>query len=240
MRTALVTGGSTGIGLEICRQLLDAGYRVLNLARRPCAIEHEALENITVDLADAAATEAIAAEVAERSEVTDIVHNAGAIRPALLGEVAPEDLRDLTQLHIGAAIALVQANLAALRRCGSGRIVLIGSRAAQGLATRTVYSATKSGMLGMARTWALELAGAGITVNVVAPGPIGDTEMFDSVMPTESERARALAASIPVQRLGRPADVAHAVRFFLDERSGFITGQTLLVCGGTSVGSLTL
>jgi NAD(P)-dependent dehydrogenase (short-subunit alcohol dehydrogenase family) len=240
MRTALVTGGSSGIGLELCRQLLDDGYRVLNLARRPCELRHGQLENVIVDLADTAATERLARELAAEHTVTDIVHNAGAIRPALLEEVAAEDLAVLSQLHLGAAIALVQANLDALRACGSGRIVLIGSRAAQGLATRTVYSATKAGLLGMARTWALELAGAGITVNVVAPGPIGETEMFDSVMPAQSERARALAASIPVQRLGRPGDVAHAVRFFLDERSGFITGQTLLVCGGSSVGALTL
>ena len=94
-------------------------------------------------------------------------------------------------------------------------------------------------MLGMARTWALELAAEGITVNVVAPGPIR-TDMFYDVVEAGSEKERRLAASVPVQRLGEAADVARAVRFFVDPANGFITGQVLYVCGGTSVGSLAL
>jgi NAD(P)-dependent dehydrogenase (short-subunit alcohol dehydrogenase family) len=95
-------------------------------------------------------------------------------------------------------------------------------------------------MIGMARTWALETAADGITVNVVAPGPIADTEMFRSVIPAESEREKALAAQIPVKRLGRSDDVARAVLFFCDADNSFITGQTLYVCGGASVGTLTI
>lgn len=94
-------------------------------------------------------------------------------------------------------------------------------------------------MLGMARTWALELAPYGITVNVVAPGPIR-TDMFHEVVEAGSEREARLAASIPVGRLGEAEDVARAVSFFTSPRNGFVTGQTLYVCGGTSVGSLTL
>ena len=118
--------------------------------------------------------------------------------------------------------------------------MLLSSRGALGLQTRTVYSATKAGMIGMARTWALETAADGITVNVVAPGPIADTEMFRSVIPAESEREKALAAQIPVKRLGRSDDVARAVLFFCDADNSFITGQTLYVCGGASVGTLTI
>jgi 3-oxoacyl-[acyl-carrier protein] reductase len=121
-----------------------------------------------------------------------------------------------------------------------GRIVLMSSRGALGLQTRTAYAATKAGMIGMARTWALELAGDGITVNVVAPGPIGDTEMFRSVVPAGSERERTLASAIPVRRLGRSDDVARAVLFFCDRANGFITGQTLFVCGGASLGSIVI
>ncbi|MCB1733386.1 MAG: SDR family oxidoreductase, partial [Halieaceae bacterium] len=124
--------------------------------------------------------------------------------------------------------------------CGSGRIVLISSRAAMGLETRTCYSATKSGMVGMARTWALELAARGITVNVVAPGPIAETEMFHDVIPENSEKMAQVAQSIPVKRLGRPADVSRAVAFFLAPENSFVTGQTLFVCGGASIGSLAL
>ena len=123
---------------------------------------------------------------------------------------------------------------------GFGRVVLVSSRAALGLATRTAYSATKAGMIGMARTWALELAPHGITVNVVAPGPIAETEMFHSVVPQGSAREAALAAAIPVGRLGHPDDVADAVMFFAGHGSGFVTGQTLYVCGGASIGSVAI
>jgi 3-oxoacyl-[acyl-carrier protein] reductase len=239
MRNALLTGGSAGIGLTLCRQLLDDGYTVINLSRRPAPLEHDRLHNYTIDLADPAATAGCASEIAAQHDITDIVHNAGVIRPALLGSVDLADLEMLTHIHLGAAITLTQAALPSLRRCGSGRVVLIRSRAAMGLQTRTCYSATKSGMVGMARTWALELAADGITVNVVAPGPIAETEMFDDAI-REEEKRRQIAASIPVGRLGSPADVARAVQFFLSDDSSFITGQTLFVCGGASIGSLSL
>jgi NAD(P)-dependent dehydrogenase (short-subunit alcohol dehydrogenase family) len=120
-----------------------------------------------------------------------------------------------------------------------GRIVLMSSRGALGLPTRTAYSATKAGMVGMARTWSLELAPKGITVNVVAPGPI-QTDMFYDVVPAGSEREQNIAKGIPVQRLGRADDVARAVMFFSDPDNSFITGQTLYVCGGASVSSVTI
>src|SRR4029078_11676634 len=102
----------------------------------------------------------------------------GWLRRVLLPELAPDDLQTLSQLHLGAAIALVQAALPAMKKNRFGRIVLMSSRGALGLATRAAYAATKAAMVAMVRTWALELAGEGITVNVVAPGPIADTEMF--------------------------------------------------------------
>ncbi|MNL62630.1 3-oxoacyl-[acyl-carrier-protein] reductase FabG [compost metagenome] len=94
-------------------------------------------------------------------------------------------------------------------------------------------------MVGMARTWSLELAPYGITVNVVAPGPI-QTDMFYEVIPPGSERERQLADGIPVKRLGRSDDVARAVMFFADPANSFVTGQTLFVCGGASVSSITI
>jgi NAD(P)-dependent dehydrogenase (short-subunit alcohol dehydrogenase family) len=127
-----------------------------------------------------------------------------------------------------------------MKRAQYGRIVLIGSRAALGLQTRTNYAATKCGMTGLARTWALELGQHGITVNCVAPGPIAATEMFHAVVPEGSEKMQQMAASIPVRRLGQPDDVARAVMFMLAPGNGFVTGQTLMVCGGASLGSLSL
>lgn len=238
-KVAAVTGGSAGIGKAICEDLLADGYEVVSLARRRCGIDHPKLHSIEVDLMDRAATAEAAAELARRFEVTTVVHNAGVIRPALLADVKLDDLDALVELHLGCAIQLVQAALPTMRAKRFGRVVLLSSRAAVGLQTRTSYSATKAGMLGMARTWALELAPEGITVNVVAPGPIR-TDMFYDVVEAGSEKERALAASIPVKRLGESADVARAVRFFADAANSFVTGQVLYVCGGTSVGSLAL
>ncbi len=236
---AVVTGGSAGIGKAICQDLLEGGWEVVSLARRPADIGHARLHSVEVDLSDRAATTQAVAEVASRWQVTTVVHNAGVIRAALLPQVQLTDLDALVDLHLGCAVQLVQAALPAMRAAGYGRVVLLSSRAALGLATRTSYSATKAGMLGMARTWALELGGEGITVNVVAPGPIR-TDMFYDVVDAGSEKERALAASVPVRRLGEAADVARAVRFFVEPANSFVTGQVLYVCGGTSVGSLTL
>ena len=239
-RIAAVTGGSAGIGRAICEDLLARGYEVVSLARRKAEIDHPRLHSVEVDLTDRAATgEAARALVARFPGLTTVIHNAGVIRPALLADVKLDDLDALVDLHLGAAIQLVQAALPAMRAARFGRVVLLSSRAALGLATRTAYSATKAGMLGMARTWALELASDGITVNVVAPGPIR-TDMFFDVVPAGSDKERALAAAVPVKRLGEAADVARAVRFFVDPENGFVTGQVLYVCGGTSVGSLVL
>ncbi len=236
---ALVTGGSAGIGAAICQSMLEAGYEVVSLARRAPAHTHARLHHCEVDLLDAGATAQAAADVAARFPVSHVIHNAGVIWPALLPEVTQEALQGLTQLHLGAAITLVQAALPGMQQRGFGRIVLLSSRGALGLPTRTAYAATKAGMIGMARTWALELAASGITANVVAPGPI-QTDMFYEVVEAGSEREQRLADSIPVKRLGRADDVARAVMFFAHPDNGFVTGQTLFVCGGASVGSITI
>jgi NAD(P)-dependent dehydrogenase (short-subunit alcohol dehydrogenase family) len=238
-KVAAVTGGSAGIGKTICESLLAQGYEVISLARRKSETSHPRLHSIEVDLSDRVATAQAAREMAQRFEVTTLVHNAGVIRPALLREVELEYLDALMNLHLGSAVLLVQAALPTMRERQFGRILLMSSRAALGAQTRTSYSATKAGMLGMARTWALELARDGITVNVVAPGPV-HTEMFYDVIPAGSEREQKLAASIPVGRVGEPGDVARAVSFFIHPDAGFITGQTLYVCGGASLGSIAL
>lgn len=237
---AVVTGGSTGIGASICTHLLDAGYRVINLARRPSGISDPRLENIALDLADRAATREVAARIAARTPVSALVHNAGLIRPALLEDVKLEDFDYLSEVHLAAAITLTQAFLPAMKNAHFGRIVLIGSRGVLGLRSRTNYAATKFAMTALVRTWALELGPHGITANCVAPGPIADTEMFDGMFPGGGDAVTRLAESIPVRRLGLPDDVARAVMFMLAPANSFVTGQTLMVCGGASVGTVPL
>ena len=237
--TALVTGGSAGIGADICQRMLADGWHVVSLARRVPDWSHPRLTAINVDLLDAAATAQAAQDVAARFAVSHFIHNAGVIWPHLLQDATVDELQGLTQIHLGSALTLMQAVLPNMEQTGFGRVVLMSSRGALGLATRTNYSATKAGMIGMARTWALELAPKGITVNVVAPGPI-QTPMFHDVVPSGSEREHKLAAAIPVGRIGRPDDVTRAVMFFADPANSFVTGQTLYVCGGASVGTLVI
>lgn len=235
---ALVTGGSSGIGLATCRRLLDGGYTVLSVALRKTPIQSPRLVSVEADLADVKATRELAAALSRQHAITTIVHNAGAVREKVLADVTSEDLDALAHLHLHAALSLVQANLATMRARRFGRIVLVSTRAILGLAKRTAYSATKAGMIGMARTWALELAPQGITVNAIAPGPIAETELFHDIIPADSPLIPKIVENVPVRRLGAPDDIARAVMFFVAPEASFVTGQTLFVCGGTSVGSI--
>ncbi len=239
MSTALVTGGSAGIGRTLVQNFLNLNFEVISLDLHPGDIRHSKYHHMTVDLSDCDATAKTAESIARSHAVTTLIHNAGMIRPALLHDVKLQDFNALVNLHLSAAILLTQACLPAMKAAGFGRVVLVSSRAVLGLPTRTSYSATKAGMLGMARTWALELAPLGITVNVVAPGPI-QTANFHSIVPEGSPQVDRVIQGIPVKRLGQPDDVARAVMFFAAPEAGFVTGQVLYVCGGTSVGSLAL
>ncbi|WP_281271461.1 SDR family NAD(P)-dependent oxidoreductase [Billgrantia montanilacus] len=164
-----------------------------------------------------------------------MVNNVGIVAPALLDETRVEDFDRLMHLNVRSALVCTQAPLPGMRERRHGRIVINASRVVLGKEARSLYSATKGALQSMARTWALELAGDGITVNCVAPGPIATTAFWEN-NPPDSERARRIIDNIPAQRMGRPEDVAQAVSFFCDARSGFVTGQTLFVCGGVSVG----
>lgn len=238
MNRVVITGASSGIGLATAEAFLSEGYEVLSLARNACPLRSDRLRSITVDLTDAAATREVALALAAEAPATTVVHCAGAIREKPIEATDLADLTALANLHLAAALSLVQANLPAMKAAHYGRIVLISTRAILGLAKRTAYSSTKAGMLGLARTWALELAPHGVTANTVAPGPIAETQMFEELIPAGSPKAAAAARQIPAGRFGTPADVARAVMFFADAKSSFITGQTLFVCGGTSVGSI--
>lgn len=237
--TAVITGGSKGIGLDLAERMLDQGYRVVSIARNDSSEAPSELIQISADLLDEKAVTDAAREIAASHEVTHFVQNAGLIWPNLVEDAKPSDITGLAQLQLGSALTLLQAFLPAMKARRFGRVLFNGSRAALGVPTRTAYSAAKAGVIGMARTWALELAPHGITVNVVAPGPVL-TDNFWGIIPKGSQREADLAKKLPVGRLGTVRDISNAFLFFADPENGFVTGQTLYVCGGGSVGTLSL
>ncbi len=234
-RDVLVTGGSQGIGRAVVRRLLGDGARVVNFDLRPPTELLPGESHVAVDLGDAAATRQAVARLVAARPVLRLVNNAGIVRPALLEDATPEDLAAVSALNLQAPLLLMQGLLPGMREAGFGRVVNIASRAALGKARRSVYAATKAGLLGMTRTWALELGAHGITANAIGPGPIA-TELFTRVNPPGAPATQRIIESIPVQRMGQPEDIAHAVASLLDDRAGFITGQVLYVCGGMTVG----
>ena len=232
-RTALVTGASRGIGRAIAARLAADGWRVVNLDREA---PHDGApgEWVQADLADAPALEEALAALLEREQVDALVNNAAIAQSALLEETSDEDFDLAVAVNLRAPMICARALAPGMKARGFGRIVNISSRAHLGKTHRTAYSATKGGILSMAKVWALEYGAYGVTCNTIAPGPIR-TELFERVNPPGMPRTQEIIGTIPVGRLGEPEDIAHAVSFFLDERSAFVTGQVLYVCGGVTL-----
>ncbi|WP_237173654.1 SDR family oxidoreductase [Paracandidimonas lactea] len=232
----LVTGASRGIGRAICQRLAADGYHVTGIARTRPTDWPANLPFHCTDLSDREATRATLATIANGGPFYGLVNNVGFVPAGRLEDVDSADLYKAVALNVEVDILCAQALLPGMKSLGRGRIVNISSRAALGKPARTLYSMTKAGVLGMTRTWALELAPAGITVNAIAPGPIA-TEFFQGVNSGDDPATQKLLAGIPVGRIGQPEDVAHATAYFIDPRCGFVTGQTHFVCGGITIGA---
>lgn len=234
----LVTGGSNGIGAAIVSARSVLGETVINLDRDQPG-PGAAGETVRADLADRDQVREAMAAITVGHDITRVVNCAGAALLDALEDIDPDDFSRTMDLNVLAPALVVQACLPAMKRRRFGRIVNIASRAALGKGLRTAYAGSKGALISATRVWALELGQHGITVNAIGPGPI-ETELFRHANPPDSPVTRQMRDGIPVGRFGQPEDVALAADYFLDDRAGFVTGQTLYVCGGLTVGVVPL
>ncbi|MEG1768055.1 MAG: SDR family oxidoreductase [Comamonas sp.] len=223
----LITGGASGIGAAIAERCRAEGFEPVIIDRLG--------DGIRADLSDAADTERALREALAGGPITRLVNNVGVVVPADVEHQTLAEFDLAISLNLRCAFQCMQALLPGMKEAGFGRIVNMSSRAALGKELRTAYSATKAGLIGMTRVWALELGRHGITANAIGPGPIR-TELFDRANPPDAPRTRAIIESVPVKRVGTADDIAHTASYLLDERSGFVTGQVIYVCGGMTVG----
>ena len=237
-RVALVTGASRGIGRAIATRLAAQGAQVLAAARGDHAAgtvqEIQAAggraEAVVLDVTDPAAIDAVVTSALERHSRLDIlVNNAGITRDQLMLRLKRDDWDAVLATNLTSAYMLTQAVLKPMIRQRSGRIICISSVVGQsGNPGQANYAASKAGLIGFAKSVALEVASRSITVNVVAPGMIA-TDMT-GVLPEKTREA--LIGRIPLGRLGAPDDVAAAVCFLASDEAAYITGQVLAVNGG--------
>lgn len=240
-RKALVTGAAGGMGSAIAADLAAMGATVA-----VCDINAEGAEKVAaelpnarafkVDLSDPADIDRMVAEVRDELGTIDIlVNNAGWDKVGPFVESDPSVWDRLISINLRAPIQLTHAFLPGMLEARAGRLVFVSSDAARvGSTGEAVYASCKAGIIGFSKTIAREAARAGITSNVVCPGPT-DTPLLQEVAAGNEKLVQALTKSIPLGRLGRPEDVAGAVAFLCSERAEYITGQTLSVSGGLTM-----
>lgn len=243
-RVAIVTGGAQGIGLGLTQALVAAGYRVAMFdlndkamaavvdAAGPDAAQH--LMGLRVDVTQSAQIRDAVAQITQQWKTPDVlVNNAGLTRDKRITKMSEEDWDIVLDVNLKSQFLCVREVVQGMIDQGHGRIINISSRAWLGGFGQSNYSAAKGGVVSLTRTLAIELAKHGITANAIAPGAI-DTPIL---APLSTEQIDRIKGTIPVGRLGRPDDIAHAVKMFASPDASYITGQTIYICGGRSLSS---
>lgn len=233
-RTFLITGASKGIGLALSQRLSKRGHTVVGIARQVKGIQFPG-KLVSIDLGNDEETKSKLDDLVRQYEFDGVVNNVALVNPEPVGGIALSRLDDVMQVNLHPALQIVQTILPNMREKRWGRIVNITSLTVLGAVHRTSYAAAKAALTSFARTWALELADTGVTANVVAPGPT-ETELFRQHNPPGSDGERRYLSMVPMKRFGKPDEIAAAIEFLLSEDAGFITGQTLYVDGGASIG----
>jgi 3-oxoacyl-[acyl-carrier protein] reductase len=245
VRVAIVTGAARGIGASIAQRLAAEGMdiAVLDLDAASCADTVRAVEALSrraiavgADVSnEASVAEAVEQVVQRLGAPTVLVNNAGMLRERTLVKTTLDDWDLMINVNLRGAFLLSRTVKPYMRAAQWGRIVNLSSIAALGQLGLSAYSAAKAGIQGITKTLAIELGRHGITVNAVAPGFIATpmtAGVAERVGMSFAEMQAQIARDIPVGRVGQPEDIANAVAFFVDERSGFVTGQVLYVAGG--------
>ncbi|MES2510528.1 MAG: SDR family oxidoreductase [Pseudomonadota bacterium] len=225
MQRALVTGSSSGIGLAIAEHLLAQGWAVTGFDMAPARITHAAFEAVTVDLRDTPALEAAARNLKPQA----LVHAAGVLRVGRLGNLSAADAQLMWQVHVSALSCLANIIVPAMAAARMGRVVVIGSRVAQGFAGRSEYAATKAALIALSKSWAAEVIASGVTVNVVSPAATRTAMLDDPSRKASSPRVP------PLGRLIEPSEIASMVAYLLSPPAAAITGQDIQICGGSSL-----
>ena len=246
-KTAVVTGSGRGIGKAIATAFAQHGANVVISDIDPATCEATAAElndgllkssdnsalAVAADVTDAEAVDKLISETTGKFGSLDIVvNNAGITRDTLLVRMSDDDWDAVIRINLRGAFIVTRASAKVMMKQRSGRIVNIASVVGMlGNAGQANYSASKAGLIGLTKSSARELAPRGITVNAVAPGFI-KTEMTEAMTEQATE---AFLKTVPLRRKGEPDDVASAVLFLASESAGYITGQTLSVCGGINI-----
>jgi len=244
-RVALITGGAKGIGKAAARKMVQEGASAVLLDILPQEVAQAAEElkamggkalGIKADvIRKEEVGKAVEQALAHFGRVDILLNNAGIVKPAPLEEIRDGDWDEVVNVNLKGAFFCTRAVLPAMKKQRYGKIVNISSRASLGKELRTVYAATKAALIGVTRTWALELAPYNINVNCIGPGPIA-TELFRGNNPEDSPKTKAIIDGIPLKRMGQPEDVANLICFLASDESSFITGQAIFICGGITVG----
>ena len=232
MKTVLVTGANRGIGLATCKILSKKKYKIIGVARSK--IKNFPGKFIECDLSNQNSINDLIKKI-KKYNINCLVNNAGTSFGQSIDDLDLDTFDKSINLNLRPAVQLSLELVKNMKKKKFGRIVSISSRAALGRELRTSYSVAKSGLYGFTRTWALELAKFNITVNLVSPGPIM-TELHKRNNSQNKSYQKKYLNQNPMRRYGDPSEVAAAICFFISDEASFITGQSLYVCGGMSVG----